>query len=61
MSGRVLRIHLHAAHGLGDIRTLAVGDAIELKSGAEKRKDWPRFVDAIGIAITRGADVRWVR
>lgn len=46
---------------LGDVRALGPGDEIVVAPGAETRKDWPRYVDAIGVAITRGADVRWVR
>lgn len=31
-----------------------------LTADATTRKDWPRYVDAIGVAITRGIDVRRV-
>jgi len=61
MIGIVMGIDKDAAPALGDVRALGVGDRILLNLGVEKRKDWPRYVDAIGVAITRGADVGWVR
>jgi hypothetical protein len=50
-----------AAPALGDVRAAAYGETIWLKPGATKRKDWPRYMDALTVALTRGVDVRWVR
>lgn len=49
------------APAMGDIRLMGAGDTLWLISSAKARKDWPRYTDAIGAAVTRGADVRWVR
>lgn len=46
------------APALGDVRAMAAGDRIILRPDAPSRADWPRYVDAIGVAITRGAEVR---
>jgi len=54
-------ISKESAPAIGDIRSCGPGDTIVLRDGATERKDFPRVVDAIGVAITRGADVRWVR
>lgn len=48
------------APALGDIRSLGAGDTVWAQSDARERKDWPRYVDAIAAAVSRGADVRWV-
>lgn len=48
------------AHALGDVRALGAGDTVLVHDGAHKRKDWPRYVDAIAAAVSRGAEVRWV-
>lgn len=50
-----------AAPGLGDVRAMGEGDTLWLYPGVEKRKDWSRYADAIGGAVSRGAEVRWVR
>lgn len=44
---------------LGDVRTLNAGDTVYLKPGANSRKDWGRYADALTNAITRGASVVW--
>lgn len=49
------------APALGDVRAMGEGDTLWLFQGAEKRKDWSRYTDAIGGAVSRGADARWVR
>lgn len=51
----------HQAVPLGDIRSVSAGDTVLLRSGAEQRSDWARYLDAIAAAVARGADVRWVR
>lgn len=50
-----------AAPALGDIRALGPGDVVWLRDGVQGRPDWGRYLDALGFAIARGADVRWVR
>lgn len=57
---RRVRITLAKAPALGDIRRLGAGDSIEVHSDAHMRKDWPRYADAIAVAVTRGAGVRRV-
>lgn len=48
-----------SAPALGDIRAASAGDVIWLGVGVTQRKDWPRYADALLVAITRGAEVRW--
>lgn len=47
------------APALGDLRSAEPGSTVWLRPDAKQRKDWPRYVDALGSAISRGADVRW--
>lgn len=51
------RVSYANAPALGDIRRMAAGDVIVVKADAHKRKDWPRYADAISTAVTRGAAV----
>lgn len=51
------RISYANAPALGDVRRMAAGDVIHVRSDAHKRKDWPRYADAISVAVTRGASV----
>lgn len=44
-----------AAPALGDVRALGDGDSIFIAAGSRDRRDWPRYMDAIGVAVTRGA------
>ncbi|MFM9773422.1 hypothetical protein ACKI1Z_26685 [Streptomyces galilaeus] len=61
-------VSMDHAPALGDVRQLGSGDAVVLAPDAVQRKDWPRYQDAIGTAVTRGAEVhqtantpvRWV-
>ncbi|QAX93285.1 hypothetical protein HOV11_gp29 [Streptomyces phage Vash] len=48
------------APALGDVRALNAGDTVYLKPGANDRKDWARYADALTTALTRGASVVWV-
>jgi hypothetical protein len=50
-----------SAPAMGDIRMMGQGDVIWLYPDVEDRKDWGRYLDAFAAAITRGAEVRWVR
>lgn len=47
------------APALGDVRACSTGDTIWLRPGATGRTDWPRYADALMVAVTRGANVRW--
>ncbi|GAB7187122.1 hypothetical protein ATKI12_6953 [Kitasatospora sp. Ki12] len=44
-----------AAPALGDVRALGERDLIIIAVGSRARQDWPRYMDAIGVAVTRGA------
>ena len=50
-----------SAPPMGDVRMVSEGDTVWLYPGVEQRKDWGRYLDALASAVTRGADVRWVR
>jgi hypothetical protein len=52
--------HITGSHApaMGDVRVMGTGDTVWLHEGATGRPDWPRMVDAIGAAISRGAEVR---
>jgi hypothetical protein len=54
------KITATTAPALGDVRAMGTGETVWLVRGAETRKDWPRYADAIGGAASRGADIRWV-
>ena len=47
-----------AAHApaIGDVRQMGAGDTIVLADDATARPDFPRYMDAIGIALARGAE-----
>ncbi|MFF4610340.1 hypothetical protein ACFY1Q_11815 [Streptomyces albidoflavus] len=45
------------APALGDLRVMGLGDIIVVQPGATSRRDWPRYQDAIGQAVARGAEV----
>lgn len=49
-----------AATAMGDIRNAEPGSVILIRHDARERKDWPRFLDAITAAVSRGCDVHWV-
>lgn len=49
------------APALGNVRELGRGDTIVIVNGASVRPDWARYLDAIGQAVTNGADVRQVK
>lgn len=50
-----------SAPPLGDLRALGAGDSIFIRKGAFDRKDAGRYADAVSSAVSRGADVRWVK
>jgi hypothetical protein len=45
------------APALGDIRDAGPDDCIYIRPAATTRKDWPRYWEAIGVALSRGAFV----
>ncbi|CAD80130.1 gp5 [Streptomyces phage phiBT1] len=47
------------APALGDVRERLPGDTVYIKEGATERRDWGRYLDALSVAITRGASVVW--
>ncbi|GGU49162.1 hypothetical protein GCM10010289_82150 [Streptomyces violascens] len=55
------RITADAAPALGDVRQMGHGDTLWLAQGARERSDWSRCVEALGAAVSRGAEVRWSR
>ncbi|MFJ5103211.1 hypothetical protein [Streptomyces sp. NPDC088554] len=46
------------APALGDIRTAGEGDVICIRPAATSRRDFPRYWEAVGVALVRGAAVR---
>lgn len=54
-------ITVQHAPALGTLRNARAGDTVFIQEGAQCRKDWPRYVDAISTAVAKGADARWVR
>ncbi len=49
-----------SAPALGDVRQMSHGDRLHLLKGAELRPDWPRYLDAIAAAVSRGTNVGWI-
>lgn len=45
------------APALGDVRQMGQGQAVLIGEDATERPDWARYLDAIGSAITNGAEV----
>lgn len=56
-----IRVTVGNAPSMGDVRALGEGDTIHIEAPMRERKDWCRYVDAVRHAVSRGADVRWVR
>ncbi|MFD8595407.1 hypothetical protein ACFV1L_10435 [Kitasatospora sp. NPDC059646] len=58
-----LIIRPDGAPALGTVRALGERDMVVIAPGATERADWGRFLEAIGVAITRGANVvhQWAR
>lgn len=54
-----VHIGLRAAPAMGDIRALGSAHTIWIAPEARSRADWARYMDAIMVALTRGADIRW--
>ncbi|MFG2292020.1 hypothetical protein [Streptomyces sp. NPDC048603] len=45
------------APALGDIRDAGPADCIYIRAAATSRRDWPRYWEAAGVALKRGAFV----
>ncbi|WP_328967926.1 hypothetical protein [Streptomyces sp. NBC_00239] len=50
-------IELANAPALGDVRACGPDDSIYIRPDATTRKDWPKYWDAAGVALARGAFV----
>lgn len=46
-----------SAPALGDIRAAGDGDLIYIRPGATARRDFPKYWEAAGVALARGAQV----
>lgn len=57
MSGTIHLIDDANAPALGDIRDAGPDDCIYIRVAATGRKDWPKYWEAAGVALARGAFV----
>nr|WSW58464.1 hypothetical protein OG513_07650 [Streptomyces sp. NBC_00998] len=57
MSGALYLIDDADAPSLGDVRAAGPDDCIYVRVAATSRKDWPRYWEAVGVALKRGAFV----
>jgi hypothetical protein len=57
VSGVLHVIESANAPALGDVRDCGPGDLIYIRPDATTRKDWPRYWEAAGVALARGAFV----
>jgi hypothetical protein len=55
MTGAFLVIDDAMAPALGDVRDAGPGDLIYIRPAATSRKDFPKYWEAAGIALKRGA------
>ena len=46
---------------MGDVRALGPGDTLRIEPAIRESAEWCRYVDAVRHAVSRGADVSWVR
>lgn len=58
MSGAVLVIDDANAPALGDLRFAGADDLIYVRPSATTRKDFPKYWEAVGVALVRGALVQ---
>jgi hypothetical protein len=49
-----------AGPSMGDIRSMQRPQTLWLTADARTRRDWGRYQDAIGAALARGIDIRWI-
>ena len=45
---------------MGDIRCMQRPQTLWLTADVRTRRDWGRYQDAIGAALARGIDIRWI-
>lgn len=45
------------APALGDVRSAGPGDLVYILPDATTRKDFPKYWEAVGVALSRGAQV----
>ncbi|MGV9546817.1 hypothetical protein [Streptomyces ardesiacus] len=45
------------APALGDVRSAGPGDLVYILPDATSRKDWAKYWEAVGVALSRGAQV----
>ena len=57
----LMRITKKDAPALGEVRRQGRGDVIVVGADATSRPDWGRYENAIGAAVTRGAEIRQER
>lgn len=57
MSGAFHVIDVANAPALGDVRDAGPGDLIYVLPDATSRKDFPKYWEAAGVALARGAQV----
>jgi hypothetical protein len=57
VSGAVLVIDNANAPALGDVREAGPGDLIYIRPAATSRRDFPKYWEAVGVALARGAFV----
>jgi hypothetical protein len=57
VSGALYVIDDADAPALGDVRSAGPDDCIYIRASASTRKDWPRYWEAAGVALARGAFV----
>ncbi|MDH6123839.1 hypothetical protein P3T39_000774 [Kitasatospora sp. GP82] len=53
------RITATSATALGDVQKLKQGDVLHVQRGAETRRDFDRYWDAMRTAWWRGAEIHW--
>lgn len=57
----ILIITSAAAPAMGDIRALGMDDTVCAHVSALQRRDWPRYVEAIASAVSKGCSVIWAQ
>lgn len=57
---KMVDIRAESAPALGDVQFLPAGSYIYLFPSARSRKDWGRYLWAIGRAVANGVNVSWV-
>ncbi|MFF1684471.1 MULTISPECIES: hypothetical protein [unclassified Streptomyces] len=57
MSGAVHLVDAATAPALGDVRDAGAGDLVYIRHAATSRRDFPKYWEAAGVALSRGANV----